>query len=70
MLINHVSSTDCCRLHAIERKKQKKAEDLQARSQEIRNQLEMQKIEKKIKRRAEKLERSVSLPTEETGAEG
>ena len=31
------SSTECCRLHAIERKKQKKAEDLEARSQEIRN---------------------------------
>ena len=60
------SSTDCCRLHAIERKKQKKAEDLEARSQEIRNRLEMQRIEARVKKRQARLDRSASLPVEES----
>ena len=64
------SSTDCCRLHAIERKKQRKADDLKTKSLEIRNRLELQKIENRIKKRAARLERSISLPTEDGGAEG
>ena len=60
------SSTECCRLHAIERKKQKKAEDLEARSQEIRNRLEMQRIEARVKKRQARLDRSASLPVEES----
>ena len=58
------SSTECCRLHAIERKKQKK--DLEARSQEIRNRLEMQRIEARVKKRQARLDRSASLPVEES----
>ena len=63
------SSTECCRLHAIERKKQKKAEDLEARSQEIRNRLEMQRIEARVKKRQARLDRSASLPVEESPME-